>query len=269
MDKKTEIIEQVEEINAMPRIALDLLGMINEPGITISELTKKIKLDEALIAYILRNCNSPLYGIKTEINSIPQALTLLGFTKLKTILMSYFNKNLYNITGKDEINNKLWIHSISVASYSEAIASTINANQETAYLSGLLHDIGKLIIYSSDNDTLEKVLEEIDESKKESYIIEKNILGFNHMEIGSLIMEKWKFSENLIKVCKFHHSAEHYNDKNKYICIVAFANILAHEEIEESQIDLSFFFNKYRLSEKKFEDIISTGLELKEKYLQF
>ncbi len=269
MNKKLEIISQIEEISAMPQITLDIMGILSEHTTSISDISMKVKLDEALAAYIIKNCNSPLYGIKTDISSISQALTLLGFSTIKTILMSYINKNLYTISGKSEIKNKLWIHSISVASFSQAIANNININPEEAYLAGLLHDIGKLIIYGSDNSVYENILNEIDESCEESYIIEEKVLGFNHMEIGSLVMKKWKFLKSLIDVAEFHHSALHYNKKNKFIGIIAFANLLTYQEVDEKIVDFSFFTNKYKLSEKKLEKIISTGLELKEKYLEF
>lgn len=269
MDKKLELINNVEETNAMPNISLDLMSLISDPGTTISDISQKVKLDEALAAYILKNCNSPLYGIKNEITSIPQALTLLGFSAIRTILMSYFNRKLYNITGKNEINYDLWLHSVSVASFSQAIASHLDTDPEEAYLAGLLHDIGKLIIYSLKNTAFEEVLIQIRTSGKESFTVEENSFEFNHMEIGSLIMEKWKLSKDFVEVAQFHHSTSHYNNENNYISIVAFANLLAHGENDESQIDLSFFFNKYSLSEKKFEKIISKGLELKKNYISF
>ncbi len=269
MDKKSEIIAKVEEINAMPRITLDVMGLLNEPGTTISDITNKVKLDEALVAFILRNCNSPLYAIKSEIRSLPQALNLLGFATIKSILMSYFNKNLYSISGKSEIKNMLWVHSISVASFAQSIALLLKADPEEAYLAGLLHDIGKLIIYDSDNPSFEKVLNEIEQSKVESYKVEEKILGFNHMEIGSMIMEKWKFLQTLKEVAKFHHYNLYYDHKNIYIPIVAFANLLTYQEINKDQVDLNLFLNKYRLSEVKLEKIISKGLELQKSYLEF
>ncbi len=269
MDKKQEIIDNTEDINAMPNVALDLMALINEPRTTITDLARVIKLDEALAAYILKNCNSPFYGIKNEVTSIPQALTLLGFSVLRTILMTYFNKNLYSISGKSEINNKLWIHSIGVASFSQAIARHLKLNEEEAYLAGLLHDIGKLIIYINDNTGYEKVLKTIENSETESYIVEENTLGYDHTQIGTLIMKKWKFSRTLIDVAQHHHSVTHYNDPNKYIAVVAFADLLAHQEIDEERIDLTFFSYKYHLNEMTLEKIIDTGIMLKETYLKF
>ncbi len=269
MNKMSEIISQVDDINAMPGITLDIMGLLNERGTTIMDLTKKIKTDEALAAFILKNCNSPLYGIKSEITSILQALTLLGFATIKTILMSYFNKNLYSLSGKNEIKKKLWHHSISVASFSQSIASQINLNQEESYLSGLLHDIGKLIIYKSDNELFENVLEDIALSGQESYVAETKAFGFNHSEIGALIMKKWQFADVLSEVSQFHHSGLHYDNKNPYIGVVAFANLISHKEIKNETVDVSYFINKYKLSEKKIEKIISTGLDLYNGYIAF
>ncbi len=269
IDIRLEVIEKMDEVNAMPQITLDLMGLINEHGTSVSDIANKVKLDEALAAYILRNCNSPLYGIKTEINSIPQALTLLGLSTIKKILMSYINKNLYSISGNNEIKNELWVHSVTVAAFSEAIAGKLKINQEQAYLAGLLHDIGKLIIYSSDNTAYEEVLERIDSSENESFVIEEELLGFNHMEIGLLAMTKWKFFKDIIEVAQFHHSKKHFNKKNKYIGVIAFANLLTYQELDERLVDLSYFLKKYKLSENQLEKIILTGLELKKTYLEF
>lgn len=269
MDSKNEIIAKVDEISAMPNITLDLMGLINESGTSISDLEKKVKSDEALAAFILKNCNSPLYGIKSEIKSIFQALTMLGFAKIKSILMYYINKNLYSLSGKSEIKNKLWRHSISVASFSQAIASQINIDTEEAYLAGLLHDIGKLIIYNAEQEKFELVLTKIEKNGNESYIEETEIFGFNHTEIGSLIMEKWKFADNLIESTQFHHSNINLENKNKFIGVVSFANQISHSEIDEKKADLAPFLNAYKISDKKLEKIIYQGLDLQKSYLGF
>jgi len=269
LDRKEEIIAQIDEINAMPVVTLDLMGLLNEQGTTITDLSRKVKSDEALAAFILKNCNSPLYGIKSEIKSILQALTLLGFSRIKSILMTYINKNLYNISGKSEIKNKLWRHSVSVASFSQAIATHIKVDTEEAYLAGLLHDIGKLIIYNAEQKIFEKVLTEIELSGSESYLIETKFLGFNHMEIGSLIMEKWKFSNNLIESAQFHHTNLNIGN-NKFIGVVAFANEISHSEHDaKSDIKQSPFLKEYNISYDKLKKIIDYGLNLEKEYLGF
>jgi HD-like signal output (HDOD) protein len=114
-----------------------------------------------------------------------------------------------------------------------------------------------------------KILNEIEETGKESYTVETKFLGFNHMEIGSLIMEKWQFADNLIESTQFHHSNINLENKNKCIGIVSFANQISHSEIDENKVDFTQFLDVYKISEKKFEKIVKTGLDLQKSYLGF
>ncbi|MCP4215372.1 MAG: HDOD domain-containing protein, partial [bacterium] len=121
LEKDFKFIDKIEELAAMPSIALDLMAMLNDPSSSVTNIVDRVKLDQAMISYILKNCNSPLYGVRNEVTSIKMAVNLLGFSTLKSILMAYFMRNLYQLSGKNEIKDYLWKHSVAVAVFSKSL----------------------------------------------------------------------------------------------------------------------------------------------------
>lgn len=261
-----EFIDGIEELSAMPSIALDLMGMLNDATSSVREIVEKVKLDQAMISYILKTCNSPLYGIRTEVTSIAMAINLLGFTNVKSILMSYFMRNLYRLSGKNEVKNLLWKHSISVAVFSKNLAPKVGLDQEEAYLAGLLHDVGKMVLYLDSPANYEKVIAEVNDNKKGFIEAEDELFQFSHADAGYFLMDKWKFSDSLKDVALHHHEFELFLGGDKMIGIVCFANELAHVFLEKRPGDVDRFLAKYNISEQNLDKIVEESTKMIESY---
>ncbi|MCP5109008.1 MAG: HDOD domain-containing protein, partial [bacterium] len=197
---------------------------------------------------------------------ISRAINLLGFSTLKSILMAYFMRNLYQLSGKNEIKNFLWQHSIAVAVFCKNLAIRLGAPPEEAYLAGLLHDVGKMVLYLDNPDNYAKVVEAV-ENGEEFIDAENKFFQFSHADAGYFLMEKWRFSQLLKDVALHHHEFELFLGKDKIIGIVCFSDQLVHVFLEKRSGDLDKFLEMHNLSEKDLDKIVDDSLQMVEKYV--
>lgn len=261
-----EFIDSIEELSAMPAIALDVMGMLNDPTSSVNEIVQKIQLDQAMISYVLKSCNSAMYATRTEITSIARAVNLLGYSNIKSVLMAYFTRNLYSLSGKNEVKNYLWKHSIAVAVFSKHLAKRLGAGEDEAYMAGLLHDMGKMVLYLDNPERYEKVLHEVEHNMKRFIDAENELYQFTHADAGYFLMEKWKFPEFLKEVALHHHEFELFLGDDKMIGIVCFANHLASVFLENRVGDLDQFLERYGMSEAELDKIVEKSKEMIETY---
>jgi putative nucleotidyltransferase with HDIG domain len=266
LKKGFTFIDSIEDLSAMPSLALDVMAMLNDTTSTINNIVGKLKLDQAMVSSILRTCNSPLYGIRTEVTSISMAVSLLGFTNLKSILMAYFMRNLYRLSGKNKIKESLWKHSISVAVFSKNLANKPKMDPEEAYLAGLLHDIGKIVLYLDDSSKYEKIIKIEKTGQEDFFSAEKRLLEYSHVDIGYFLLEKWKFSRMLKEVVLYHHDPQSFRQDNSILGVVAFANQLSHVFLEKRYGDVDPFITSFKLSEKELDKIVRESTVAIEEY---
>jgi len=256
-----DFINGIEELSAMPNIALDVMGMLNDPGATVKQISEKIMLDQAMVSYILKSCNSPFYGVNKEINSITIGIRLMGYSALKSILMSYFMRNLFNLSGKNRIKELLWKHSIAVAVFSRNLASLFRMDSEETYVAGLLHDIGKMVLYLDDSEKYEKIIESVEAGKNDFITAERRLLELSHVDTGYFLAEKWKLSQLLKDVILYHHDLHLFLGSDQVIGIVAFADQLTHVFLEKRFDNLDYFLKRFNLAEKDVDKLVDTSLK--------
>jgi putative nucleotidyltransferase with HDIG domain len=261
-----KFIDSIEELSAMPGIALDTMAMLNDPRVSVKEIVDKVMLDQAMVSFILKNCNSPFYGIRTEITSLPRAISLLGYANLKSILMSYFLRNLYHVSGRNEIKERLWKHSIAVAVFSKNIAGRLGVDTEDAYVAGLLHDIGKMVLYLDDSEKYQNIIQAVESGKSDFITAEKEQLNLTHVDTGYFLTEKWKFSQLLKDVVLYHHDLRLFMGSDTIIGVVSFADQLSHVFMEKRYDDLDYFLKLFGLSETDVDNIVETSVKAIESF---
>lgn len=255
-----EIIRNTQQISALPSIALDLMTRLNSSESIDSKLVQKIELDPVIVSYILRNCNSPLYGVRKEVTSVNQAVNMLGFTRLKSILTSYFMKHLCSLAVKEYVSDYLWNHSVTVAVLARDLAESFGLDKEQAYLAGLLHDIGKLVLLFYDIGNYEMIFNEAMEKKETLLFVEKDYYGVSHVNTGAAIVKKWGFPDFVIRSVEFHHVGSLSNSPDKVCMVCAFANALAHKAMDTEKIDAGVFFDYFKVSEEDVNKIVLESL---------
>ncbi len=225
---KERILSDVDSLPTFPENILELQRLCNEKKATIDEISERISLDPALTADVIKLSNSAGFVPGKKIVTIKDAVKIIGLKNVNLILTASATKKiLENKYKKFEV---IWDHCIKVAYYSRQIAKMVSLNNiaDSAFIAGLLHDIGKIVLLSADANVV-NIISDITKNKqlRSSSILEEISVGVSHAEIGGLIAAKWNFPEDLSSAIRYHHSPLNVENDNRQLAYVIYtANML-------------------------------------------
>lgn len=208
------IHKEIENLPPIPENLSKIQKMIDDPRSDVSVIASYVEKDVSLTANVLRIANSPLCMPVKRVDSVIRGVTLIGLTRLNSIILSLGAVKVMNDRFKQF--RELWKHSHKCAYFAKDLMRMHKVKPdieevELAYLSGLLHDMGKAVLLSLSPKLL-TMITEIHENKKVSVEeIEKTALGMSHAEIGAKIAEKWDFPQPIIESILHHHSPVNVN----------------------------------------------------------
>ncbi len=204
------------DLPTIPAVALKVMQLIESDRATAEELGKVVSGDPAVAARVLKISNSSFYGCQRKIQSLPAAIMMLGFNTLRSLVITASVKQVYQPYGL--VEKMLWEHSFGAGLASRIIASSTKlANDEEAFLSGLFHDIGKIIMNHLDRDKFRIVMERCYNEGLLFTDVEKDVYPYTHEEVGACVIGKWNFPEALAESVKQHHSLAFPEGTNSYI----------------------------------------------------
>jgi putative nucleotidyltransferase with HDIG domain len=219
------IREKIENINALPTIPKTLkkiLGVIENPRISLNQISSFVAGDPALTTKVLKMVNSPIYGFPGRISSVNQAVILLGLTVVKGLLLGV---SVFDLMQKTMVG--LWEHSLGSAIVCRLIAKRKGLKEpDEISIDGLLHDIGKILLVLQYPEEYEKAMNESDRSGLSIYDSEKNYFNTNHASVGAWMAQKWRFPPNLKEIIEYHHKPHFAKIAPMDAAIVHFADIL-------------------------------------------
>ncbi|GAB6183168.1 HDOD domain-containing protein [Thermodesulfovibrio hydrogeniphilus] len=218
-----EIIERIilktVDIPSLPPIAMKVMQLVKDDYASLKSLEEIITRDQGFTTRLLRIANSPYYGQDRKIESISQAIMLIGFDTLRSLILATSLRDLHRKYGPFE--QKLWEHALGVGLCASLIAMITHlSNSDEALVCGLIHDVGKTVINNAMPEMYIKVYEKVYQEKRLSIEIENELLGFNHTIIGNLISKKWKLPEKYEIVITYHHESTYADHEDP-----AFADI--------------------------------------------
>ena len=201
-----DLVNLVGDPPTIPTVARKVIQVCSSDDCDMKLLDKLISSDPALASRILKIANSAFYGTLRSINTIKSAIVLIGIKTVKNFVVTASMKDVYKRFGLAE--NILWEHSIGAAIACNIIAKEFQCRTdviEFAFIAGLLHDIGKLLMNNSMPDKYSDIIYEFYNNNTPFYIIEQDKLGFTHADVGSMVLKKWNFSADLERAIANHH----------------------------------------------------------------
>lgn len=198
---------KVKELSTSPTILREVLNLVNSPDTSAKGLAELVLKDPGLTARLLKIANSSYYGFRHEVSSIQQAIVMMGLNAVKYFVLSLTVLNqLYNQKGKSRLNQKqLWLHFLEVASATKKVAQQTGYEQaDEAYIAGLLHDIGIILLENNFPDDYQNVLKLI--CKGETIIeAESEVFGVDHQEVAGYVISHWNMPSILQAPISKHH----------------------------------------------------------------
>ena len=192
---------QVKSIPTLPAVLTVLSRRMEDPNTSAEDLAQVIIQDQAIASKVLKLVNSPFYGFSGRIQSISQGIVMLGFNAVKNLVLSTSVIDAFRGAASGELfrMDMLWVHSASVASTAKLLAERNRiCDPEDAFVGGLLHDIGKVLLWTSEPRLFEGCLQLVASKRIPLADVEMRTLGFPDQELAAILAEKWKFPEALV-----------------------------------------------------------------------
>jgi HD-like signal output (HDOD) protein len=201
------LIKSDSELMSLPDIYLRIEGVIQDPNSSARHIAAIISQDPNLSAKLLKIVNSVFYGFKQKIDTISRAVTIVGHNQIIDLVMGTSVMALFREIPSSLMNmNLFWEHSVACGTCARWIAGSRKfPNLESFFVAGLLHDLGKLIIFKNLPGPAKAVLRQVRHSDCFYYQTERDLIGFDHTQVGKALAEQWKLPAGLEQAIGSHH----------------------------------------------------------------
>jgi putative nucleotidyltransferase with HDIG domain len=193
------------ELPALPGYALRIAALAQDTNTSTRQMVDAIGCDPVLAARVLRAANSPLYALERSVTSLPMAVNALGNHAIHMLVVVYAALDSFNAKGKrSELERELWEHSLTVGVAARELCVGLGMRgSEEAFLCGLLHDIGKLLLIRHDAEGYARVEQGAEALKM--LACEEELFGCHHARVGALVARHWSLPHEICFVIQDHH----------------------------------------------------------------
>ena len=218
--------EEVSKLPTLPHIVMKILQMINHPDVRVERVADLLLQDKVLTTQIIRMVNSAFWGVRKRVTSVREAIVLLGLKEIKNVVITTSLFNAFPFKNQSFRISSIWEHGLGCALISRIIAEMVAyPDLEEAYLAGLVHDIGEVILSQFQVERFQGVLDVVQEEKISFYEAEGRVIGIDHTDFGEWFSERWNFSDALSEVIRMHHTPERARLNPQLVAIVALADL--------------------------------------------
>ncbi len=267
MNKTEDIFKDLDKLPTLPGVAIKILEFVRGDDTSLKEIADILSTDPSLSTQVLKLINSPFYGVRTQVTSIPLAVNLLGLDTVKNLALSFSLLRNYPTGSKENFDYTFfWKQSVIGAVSSKLIARKIIPKlSEDAFCLGLIQNIGILALIQCMPEQYSLVLKERDRTLCSYHEAENQILGFNHMEIGEYLIRTWGLPEIFFTPVFYHHHPEKLKTKNLEIELLTkvlhlsslFISLNTSPDKKIYLAMLEFYVKEYRFTGKlKIDEII-------------
>ena len=231
-----KVVERAPDLPTLPVVLNRVQQALADPGVSAGRIGEIIHEDQALTARMLKLVNSAYYGFPQKINSVTRAIVILGFHKVREILLtaSVFEAfqqgghggkagapTSFDATG-------FWMHSLGTAVASQAVAVHLRMpSADEAFVAGLLHDIGKVVLAQHLKPEYAEVAALVEGEGILMVRAEERVMTLNHTSIGRWMVERWNFPPSLVAPIRFHHTPALAREHRELVHAVHLGDILA------------------------------------------
>jgi putative nucleotidyltransferase with HDIG domain len=232
-DDLLQLIMTTRDLPAMPHVASKVLELSGNPNTSALKLQQVIADDQAMAARILKIANSAMYACSRKIKTLTEAIVMLGFNSIRSLVVTSAARNLYS-SANSRMGLKerlLWEHSIGTACACRLLVQAdLPHLAEEAFLAGLMHDIGKLVLNQRAADRFDEVVQTVYNESRMFVETERALLGFDHAEVGAMLVNKWKLAPALELIIANHHRPETFNPDNPLLLYLDLANEICKQQ---------------------------------------
>lgn len=259
-----DFFDEKTKLPSPPAIAFQILKAVRQDDDSFDKLAQIIMADPALTARVLKIANSSLYGLRHNVTSLTQAISLIGTQSLKNIALSFVIVQAFQDAPQGTFDMELfWRRSISTAVSAEILANKAKCKDNDIFISALLQDIGVLIMFLSNSSSFTEVLDNKRISGKSISETEKEQFGFDHAETGYHLLKKWHLSDTICGPILYHHSNEPQEPYKNSAQILSFADKISSmyhgKQSNKKYIEIREGLKEtYQFEDEQIDSIIDT-----------
>lgn len=227
---RTRIAQCIQELPALPVVVSRVLEESQKENVTATTLEKLIGSDQALAAKTLRVVNSAYYGMSKKIDSLSQAVVILGMQQIRNLVLSVSAMGLLSgqTPKQKQAHRNHWMHALATASAALTLARKKRIpshEQEVAFIAGLLHDIGRLFLFTNFTEAYCAIDERARAGERLEWV-EKQELGLTHSQVGQVLGHVWNFPDRICALMG-EHEGPFTEDSNTLGLIVHISHQIA------------------------------------------
>jgi putative nucleotidyltransferase with HDIG domain len=210
-----DVIKSVRDLPSLPAVVIELLSSCDQSDASIDLLADKVSRDQAVAAKTLRIANSSFYGLQRKVTTIQQAIIVLGLDCIRTLITAAAVTENFSSAQHASFDFKaFWRHSVATALCSKMLAREVKVNHDVAFITGLLHDIGKLVLVTSFPQQYSQAIAY--RATHDCYMLEaeRKVLGVDHTVAGLALAEYWKFPVVVQRAIGEHHAPKILDHKD-------------------------------------------------------
>ncbi len=224
------LFQRLGQLSSLPSVAQRILQVADNDESNAADLLEVVGQDPTLSIRILRTVNSSIFGIPNEVADLQTAISMLGFVEVRNLAMTVYVARLCEDSSsyRSFSREDLWKHMVAVGTIARMLAKIYQrVEPEEAYMAGLLHDVGMLLIDQYMHDSFCKVIDLVSEGA-ETTAAERQILTFDHTDLGAYVARKSNFPDRVVDAIHYHHRPDDCQSSGQALLnIVAVANYFA------------------------------------------
>jgi HD-like signal output (HDOD) protein len=230
VNKPEDLLRGYVQVSSLPIVYTKINARVNDPRSSLKDLSDIISDDPGLTSRLLQLVNSAFYGYPTKIDTISRALLIVGTQQLRDLALATSIMRLFEGISPELVTmESFWKHSIACGVAAKIIATyRREPNVERFFVAGIVHDIGRLIIFKKAPEEAHSALRFCQTNAELLYPVERRMIGVDHCEVGHVLLQSWNLPVILDEVVSYHHTPRMASLHPIETAIVHVADILSH-----------------------------------------
>ena len=233
------VIAGLGELPPLPEVVTELLEYVRGENVDAQQVIRQIARDQALTARVLRVANSSFYGLQSRVATLQEAVIVLGLRTVATLVTAAGVLNTFAGGAAQRTEQRaFWVHGFGAGLCARALARHSGSDPERAFTAALLHDLGRLALATKHAELFGRVTAYRLERDCHLLQAEREVLGFDHAQVGAALAQRWNFAPEIKVAVEFHHAPE-AAAHDLLAVITHVADVMAHAlEIPGGESDL-------------------------------
>ncbi len=223
------LVDNVTDLVSLPEVCIRINEMVDDPNASASDMAAAIMQDASLTGRLLKVANSSFYRFPSKIDTVSRAVTIIGTRELRFLVLATSAVRSFDHLPNEVVDMvSFWRHSVYCGVIARILAGQCNVlHKERLFVSGLLHDIGHLVMYHRIPDLVQVMHHRAKAADIPLYEAERDVYDTDHGEVGGELLKAWGLPESLFEVVAFHHEPAKADKHVLDTAIVHIANSLA------------------------------------------